>query len=67
MIQPALKQGASVVMVCGSNPDRLPDDVEVQPLAALQDIVEWSDYLAFYVERENLDQLQERLRGLSQS
>ena len=65
LIQPALRQGAAVVVVCESNPEYLPDDVEVQPLAALQDIVEWSDYVAFDVEREKLDQLQERLGRLS--
>ena len=65
LIQPALKQGAAVVLVCESNPEHLPDEVEVQPLSALQDIVEWSDYLACDVEREKLDQLQERLGRLS--
>jgi NAD(P)H-flavin reductase len=61
LIQPALKQGAAIVVVCDSNAEHLPDDVEVQPLSALGDIVEWSDYLACDVERDNLDQLQERL------
>jgi NAD(P)H-flavin reductase len=66
LIQPALKQGAAIVVVCASNPEHLPDEVEVQPLAALQDIVEWADYVAFDVVRENLDQLQTRLGRLSQ-
>ena len=43
-----------MVLVCNSTPDNLPDDVEVQPLSALQEIVEWADYLAFDVARENL-------------
>ena len=66
LIRPALQQGAAVVVVCESNPEHLPDDVEVQPLSALQDIVEWSDYLAFDVDREKLDQLQEPPRRLRQ-
>jgi NAD(P)H-flavin reductase len=65
LIRPALQQSAAVVVVCASNPDHLPDDVEVQPLSALQDIVEWSDYLALDVEREKLGQVQERLGRLS--
>jgi NAD(P)H-flavin reductase len=66
LIRPALQQNAAVVVVCASNPEHLPDDVEVQPLSALEDIVEWSDYLAVDVDREKLDQLRERLRRLSQ-
>src|SRR5215208_4988482 len=41
LIQPALKQHAAVVLVSHSNPDTLPDDVEVQPMSALQEIAEW--------------------------
>ena len=66
LIRPALQQGAAVVLVCESNPEHLPDEVEVQPLSALQDIVEWSDYLACDVEREKVDQLRERLGRLGQ-
>ncbi len=61
LIRPALKQSAAVVLVCSSAPEALPDEVEVQPLSALQEILEWADYLAFDVGRENLDQLRERL------
>lgn len=66
LIQPALKQDAAVVLVCSSAPENLPDDVEVQPLSTLQEIVEWADYLALDVARENLYQLRERLRKLNQ-
>ncbi|RPI94125.1 MAG: hypothetical protein EHM40_07635 [Chloroflexi bacterium] len=66
LIRPALKQAAAVVLVCSSTPDNLPDDVEVQPLSALQEIVEWADYLAFDAGRDNLDQLRERLGKLNQ-
>mgnify|MGYP003575071990 CR=1 FL=1 len=61
LIRPALKQDAAVALVGGSAPDNLPDDVEVQPLSALGDILEWADYIAFDVQRENLGMLRERL------
>ncbi|HUE98419.1 MAG TPA: hypothetical protein VMN99_04135 [Anaerolineales bacterium] len=61
LISQILKQDAAVVLVCDTAPDNLPDDVEVQPLSTLSDIVEWADFLAFDVTRENLHQLKERL------
>jgi NAD(P)H-flavin reductase len=61
LIPKALKQAAAVVLVCDSAPDNLPDDVEVQPLSALNDISEWADYLACDTARENLNRLRERL------
>lgn len=64
LIRMALKQEAAVVLVCSFTPERLPDEVEVQPLSALQEIVEWADYLAFDVKREHLSQLRERLGKL---
>ncbi len=66
LIQPALKQNAAVVLICNSAPENLPDDVEVQPLSALQEIVEWADYLALDLARENLNQLREQLGKLNQ-
>lgn len=61
LIRPALKQDAAVVFVGHSTSDNLPDDVEVQPLSALLEILEWADYVAFDVKRENLNALRERL------
>src|SRR5215213_2499109 len=66
LIQQGLKQDAAVVLVCDSAADDLPDDVEVQPLSALGDIVEWADYVAFDVARENLPPLRKRLGKQSQ-
>src|SRR5215213_6934091 len=66
LIQPSLKQGAAVVLVCASAPDDLPAAVEVQPLSALGDIVEWADYIAFDVARENIPQLRDSLRKQNQ-
>ena len=61
LIRPALKQDAAVVLVCDSAPEHLPDEVEVQPLSTLNDILEWADYAAFDVARENLHQCREGL------
>lgn len=61
LIRPALKQDAAIVLVCDSNLENLPDDVEVQPMSALNDIVEWADYVACDIPRENLQQVREQL------
>ena len=61
LIQPALRQDADIVLVCSAAPDSLPDDVEVQPLSALDEIVNWADYIAFDVERANVHQLRQQL------
>lgn len=63
LIQPALTQGAAVVLLSDSEGEHLPDEVEVQPLTALDDILSWADYLAFDVIREGLPGLRERLGG----
>lgn len=67
LIGPSLKQEAAVVLVSDSNPGSLPDDIEVQPLRALQEIIEWADYVAVDVARENLPQLRELMATASQS
>ena len=61
LIQPALKQEAAVVFVSDARVDHLPDEVEVQPLSALSEIMEWANYMAFDVARENLTGLKEQL------
>ncbi|MGZ9223824.1 MAG: iron-sulfur cluster-binding protein [Anaerolineales bacterium] len=66
LIRPALKQDAAVVLVCDSNPDNLPDEVEVQPLSALSEVVDWADYLAFEAAREDLPVMRDRLGRLNQ-
>jgi dihydroorotate dehydrogenase electron transfer subunit len=66
LIQPALQRDAAVVLVCDHPSERLPDEVEVQPLAALADVLSWADYAALDVTREHLPQLSERLGGLHQ-
>jgi NAD(P)H-flavin reductase len=61
LIAPALRQNASVVLVCDSNAEHLPDVVEVQPVSALREIIQWADYVALDVERANLKVMLERL------
>jgi 2-polyprenylphenol hydroxylase and related flavodoxin oxidoreductases len=61
LIHSALAQGASVVLVCDSSSEDLPDDVEVQPLSGLDEILPWADYIAFDVSRDNLSALVKRL------
>lgn len=64
LIRPALRQGAAVVLVSDSAPEDVPDEVEVQPLPALEDILTWADYLSLDIRRENLSALRERLGKL---
>ena len=61
LIDPALRQRASVVLVSASAGDSLPDDVEVQPLAAMPEVLRWADYIAVDVSRENLAELRKKL------
>ena len=60
LLAPALTQNAAVVMLCDSRLDHLPDAVEVQPISALPEIMDWADYIAFDIARENLPRLEER-------
>ncbi|HLO28748.1 MAG TPA: hypothetical protein VK249_06420 [Anaerolineales bacterium] len=66
LIRPALKQDAAVVLVGHSSPENLPDDVEVHPFSSLYEILEWADYVACDVAREDLPQLREQLGRLNQ-
>ena len=66
LISQALLQTAAVVLVCDVDADGLPHEVEIQPLSALDEVIQWADYIAFDVERESLPGLRERLIGLKQ-
>ena len=66
LISPALKLGAGVVLVSDVNEDHLPDEVEVQPFSALDEILDWADFVAFDILRENLPELRERLEKARQ-
>lgn len=67
LIEPALGQDAAVVLVCDFSPDRLPDEVEVQPLSALLDVVSWAEYIALDAARENQYKLGERIGWSNQA
>jgi dihydroorotate dehydrogenase electron transfer subunit len=67
LIAPALKQGAAVVLITDFDSDSLPDEVEVQPMSALDEIVDWADYIAFDAVRENLPELRECLGRMKQA
>lgn len=67
LINPALRQKAAVVLVCDFAIERLPNDVEVQPLSALPDVIDWADYIALDAARENLYKLGERLGWSNQA
>jgi dihydroorotate dehydrogenase electron transfer subunit len=56
-----LNLGAAVVLVTNSNSEQVPDDVEVHPLSALEDLAGWADWIAFDVTRWNLQDLRDRL------
>lgn len=66
LIRQALKQGAAVVVVSDFPVGELSDDVEVQPSAALHEVLAWADYAAFDVARENLFALREKLGMMKQ-
>ena len=61
LLAPALAQSAALTLVCATPPDGLPDEVEIQPLAALNEVCGWADYLAFALGRESLPGWRERL------
>jgi NAD(P)H-flavin reductase len=63
LIPPALRQNASVVLLCDASADHLPDEVEIQPVSAMKEILQWTDFAAIDVGRENLKDLMEKLGG----
>lgn len=67
LVQPALRQKGSVVFLGETGADQLPDEVEVLSLSALEEILEWADFIALDVSRAGLDELRERLQGQSRS
>lgn len=61
LISVALKQNAEIVLVSDAAVDDLPEIVEVQPLKAMLEILQWADYAALDTARENLNRLREML------
>ena len=67
LIRPALKQGAAVVLVNSTSHDHLSDDVEVQPLSALDEVLSWADWIAMDMAREEVPGLRDLLGRQKQS
>jgi len=63
LVSLGLKQNAEIVLVTNFQQDDLPEVVEVQPLRGLGETLQWADYAAVDVSRENLNQLREMLVG----
>ena len=61
LIQPALHQDAAVVLVSNLRIDHLSDEVEVHPLSASSEIIQWADYIAIDTARESLAGLREQI------
>jgi NAD(P)H-flavin reductase len=61
MLDAALKQEASIVLICQTPPDDLPLQVEVRPISALLDICDWADTIAMDAARESLPELKKML------
>src|SRR5271157_6251408 len=61
LLDPALKQEASIVLVCQTPPDDLPLQIEVQPMSALLDIYDWAEYMAVEASCESLPELKKML------
>ena len=57
----ALKQKSSIVLICKTPPDDLPLQVEIQPLNELIHIFRWADYVAIDASRESLPELKKML------
>jgi NAD(P)H-flavin reductase len=62
LIPLAFKQNAEVVLVCNSVVNDLPESVEVQPLQALTEILNWADFVAADIARENWTQFKESMK-----
>jgi dihydroorotate dehydrogenase electron transfer subunit len=61
LLDAALKQEASIALVCEHPPEDLPLQVEVQPPEALADVCQWADYVAFEMRRESLPELRGKI------
>jgi hypothetical protein len=67
LIPLALKQGAEIVLVSDKVTEDLPEIIEVQPLKAMHEILQWADFAALDTARENLSQLLGMLGGQNQA
>ncbi|MGA7195381.1 MAG: hypothetical protein WBW94_17315 [Anaerolineales bacterium] len=61
LLDVALKQQASIVLVCQTPPEDLPLPVEVQPFDELMNVLPWADYIAIDSSRELLPELEQMI------
>ena len=61
LLDAAVKQEASIVLVSHSPPGDLPFQIEVQPLSAWMEVYNWADYVALDLRRESLPDLRKML------
>lgn len=66
LIEPALKQGGEILLICDSNQHNFPEVIEIQPVKALEDACKWADYVAIDAVRESLSELKKRFGALNQ-
>ncbi len=66
LLDVAVRQEASIVLVCQIPPAELPFQIEVQPLNALMEVYNWADYLAIDARRESLPELRKMIGMRSQ-
>lgn len=66
LLDTAVGQEASIVLVCHNPPAGLPLQIEVQPLSALLEVFSWADYVAIDVRRESLPGLMKIFGGRDQ-
>lgn len=57
LLEPALGNGASVLLLSDAPPEELPAALEILPLSALTETLPWADYLAIELTRERLPEL----------
>jgi hypothetical protein len=57
LIALGLKQNAEIVLISDSQGINLPEIIEIQPLQSLIEVINWADYSAIDIARENLNQL----------
>jgi NAD(P)H-flavin reductase len=61
LLETAFQQDAAVTLVCERAPEDLPLQVEIQPMRALMDTIQWTDYAACESTRVSLRGLKEKL------
>jgi hypothetical protein len=51
LLEPALAQKAAIILLTDNPPNNLPSAVEISPLSALPETIQWADYLAIDIPR----------------